>query len=237
MRQCPSSAALYGAAPPAPANFLARLDTEALADLRALASVQHYAKGDFVFRSGVADSNVYFLRVGKIKVHHLSPVGREVILWFCFPGEIFGLAEVAGGGDRVVNAQVCLPSEVLVIAQERFRHFLVGHPQAASLSMQVLASRLRALGEMCMDLISNDVRTRVVKLILRLSTCYGSRVGNETFLDIMLTHQEIADMIGTTRQTVTSSLSTLKRQGILGIDHHRIHVKNHELLNGLTRNK
>ncbi len=220
----------------APSNFLAQLGADDFAGLLAIATVQHYGKGDFVFHSGAPGSNVYFLRSGKVKIHQLSPLGREVILWFCFAGEIFGLAEVARGGGRVVNAQACEPSEVLAVAQEKFRGFLDHHPRIAMLSMQVLSSRLRVLGEMFVNLVSDDVNTRVAKLILRLSARYGTRVGKEVFLNIPLTHQEIADMVGTSRQTVTSALSALKRRGVLSIDSHRIHIESEELLNELMQN-
>ena len=219
----------------APSNFLAQLDADDCAGLLAIATVQHFGKGDFVFRSGAPGSNVYFLRSGKIKIHQLSPLGREVILWFCFPGEIFGLAEVARGGGRVVNAQACEPSEVLAVTQEKFRDFVDRHPGIARLSMQVLSSRLRVLGEMFVNLVADDVNTRIAKLILRLSARYGTRVGKEVFLNIPLTHQEIADMVGTSRQTVTSALSALKRQGVLSIENRRIHIESEELLNELTQ--
>jgi CRP-like cAMP-binding protein len=219
----------------APSNFLAQLDADDAAGLQAIAAVQHYAKGDLVFRSGGPGNNVYFLRDGKIKIYQLSPVGREVILWFCFPGEIFGLAEAARGGGRAVNAQVCEVSEVLAVAQDKFSNFLDRHPQVAKLSMQVLSSRLRVLGEMFVNLVADDVNTRVGKLILRLSARYGTRVGKEIFLNIPLTHQEIADMVGTSRQTVTSTLGELRRQGVLSIDNRRIHIESEELLNELAR--
>jgi CRP/FNR family transcriptional regulator len=219
----------------APSNFLAQLDARDAAGLRAIATVHHYNKGDFVFHSGAPGNNVYFLRSGKIKIHQLSPVGREVILWFCFAGEIFGLAEVARGGGRAVNAQACEASEVLAVSQDKFTEFLDHHPQVAKLSMQVLSARLRVLGEMFVNLVADDVNTRIGKLILRLSARYGTRVGKEVFLNIPLTHQEIADMVGTSRQTVTSTLSALKRQGVLSIDNHRIHIESEELLNELAR--
>jgi len=219
----------------APSNFLAQLAAADYADLAALARVQHHQKGDLVFRAGDPGHHVYFLKAGKVKIYQLSPLGREVILWFCFPGEIFGLAEVARGGGRVVNAQACDHSEVLAASQEQFRSFLASHPQTALLSMQVLSSRLRILGEMFVNLVSDDVNTRIAKLMLRLSARYGTRVGKEIFLNIPLTHQEIADMVGTSRQTVTSTLSALKRQGVLSIDNHRIHIESEELLSEMTQ--
>lgn len=60
-------------------------------------------------------------------------------------------------------------------------------------------------------------------------------MGREIFLNIPLTHQEIADMVGTSRQTVTSALGALRRQGVLSIDNRRIHIESEELLSGLTQ--
>lgn len=219
----------------APSNFLAQLEGDDLAGLLAIATAQHFRKGEYVFRAGAPGSNVYFLRSGKVKITQLSPLGREVILWFCFPGETFGLAEVARGGGRVVNAQACELSEVLAVPQDRFRAYLDDRPRIAWLSMQVLSSRLRVLGEMFVNLVADDVNTRIGKLILRLSARYGTRVNGEIFLNIPLTHQEIADMVGTSRQTVTSALGVLKRQGVLSIDNRRIHIESEELLAGLAQ--
>lgn len=139
----------------APSNFLAQLSGEEFAALREIATAQHYDRNDFIFRSGSPGRNVYFLGDGKVKIHQSLPVGREVILWFCFAGEIFGLAEVARGGDRVVDAQACEPTEVLAVSQDNFRLLLVRHPRIAMLSMQVLSSRLRVLGEMFANLVAD----------------------------------------------------------------------------------
>ncbi len=223
------------ASAPAPSNFLAQLDAADRAALNAIGLGQLYRKGEFVFRSGGAGAHVYFLASGKVKIYQPSPAGREVILWFCFPGEIFGLAEVARGGGRVVNAVACVPSEILVVPQDRFRALLRTRPEVAMVSMQVLSSRLRMLGEMFVNLVSDDVNTRIAKLVLRLGARYGSSDGKEIRLTVPLTHQEIADMIGTSRQTVTTALSALKRQGVLSIENRLIRIESEEVLSGLAQ--
>lgn len=220
---------------PAPSNFLARLDPADAEALARMARCKRYAKGELVFSAGTPGEKVYFLVNGKIKICQPSPGGRDAILWFCFPGEIFGLAEVAHGGGRVVNAEACEDSEVLAVSQEEFKALLGQRPHVALLSMQVLSSRLRVLGEMFVNLVADDVGTRIAKLILRLGARYGHRAGKDILLNIPLTHQEIADMVGTTRQTVTSTLSRLKRQGVLSIESRRIHIESEELLNELTQ--
>lgn len=219
----------------ASSDVLAQIDKLELDALLGLGKIKRYAKGSYIFHAGEAGSHVYFLSQGRIKIYQLSPLGREIILWFCFSGEIFGLAEITHGGGRAVCAQACENSEVLCIPQDQFHAYLETHPKTAMLIMQVLSCRLRVLGDMLVNLASDDVNTRLAKLILRLGARYGTRVGKEIHLSVHLTHQEMADMIGTTRQTITSVLGQLKRQGILSMDNRRILIESEELLSEMSQ--
>ncbi len=220
--------------PPAPTDFIQHLDAAELCALHALGRRELYARNDFVFSAGSPGRNVYFLRGGRVKIFQPAASGREVILWFCLPGEVFGLAEVARGGGRSVSALACEACELLCVAEDRFKLFVMARPHIALLSMQVLSSRLRLLGEMHANLVSDDVDTRIAKLILRLAARHGVRHGSELRLTLPLTHQEIADMVGTRRQTVTSCLGDMKRSGVLAIDNHRLVIESEELLARLT---
>lgn len=215
-------------------DFLARLTADDAADLVRAGQRKLFAKNEFVFKAGDPGRNVYFLQQGRVKICQPAPEGKDVILWFCFSGDMFGMAEVAQGGGRVVHAQASEASEVLVLSQAELTDYLQTHPAAALLIMQVLAGRLRALGDVIVNLINDDAQTRIVKLILRLATRHGVRVEQDIHLDIQLTHQEIADMCGTTRQTVTSVLSQLQRQGLVRLENRRIRIDSVELLDGMT---
>ncbi len=213
-----------------PSDFLARMEPREREALLALAEPQSCRRHGFVFQAGSAGENVYVLLSGRIKIFQLSPVGREIIQWFCFPGEVFGLAEMPRGGRREVYAQACADSEVLSIPKERFRSFLIESPSTAMLVIDLLSCRLRTLGDMLLNLTADDVMSRVIKLLTRLAARYGKRVDADFRLDIDLTHQEMADMIGTSRQTVTSALGSLKRRGILRVQNHAIYIQKPELL-------
>ncbi|MDP1681436.1 MAG: Crp/Fnr family transcriptional regulator [Burkholderiales bacterium] len=212
------------------ADLLSRIPERDRASLFHLGKVQNYAKAEFIFSAGEASQYVFLLLKGRIKIYQPSTVGKEAILWFCFAGELFGLAEAARGGERVVSAQACDACEVLCIRQEQFTAFLETHPKTSLIIVQVLACRLRVLGDVVINLISDDVRTRILKMALQLGSRCGIPSAQGLCLDIALTHQEIADMIGTTRQTVTTTLGQLEREGLLAIDRHKIHITGSELL-------
>lgn len=212
------------------ADLLSRIPDRDRGRLFRLGKVQDFAKSEFIFSAGEASHHIFLLLKGRIKIYQPSTVGKEAILWFCFAGELFGLAEAARGGERVVSAQACDVCEVLCIRQDQFTAFLATHPQTSLIIVQLLACRLRVLSEVVINLISDDVRTRILKMALQLSSRCGIPSTRGLCLDIALTHQEIADMIGTTRQTVTTTLGQLEREGLLAIDRHKIHITGSELL-------
>ncbi|HWR87017.1 MAG TPA: Crp/Fnr family transcriptional regulator [Acidiferrobacterales bacterium] len=213
-------------------DFIARLapaDRDALLEVATRRAV---TRGELIFKAGSAGDYVYFLESGRVKIYHLSPTGKEILLWFCFPGEIFGLAEVCHGGGRQVYAETCEPSQVLSVRQDDFKTFLATHPPGALLVNDVLACRLRNLGNIIQSLVASDVNERVAQLVMRLAATHGQKTQNgDITLDIRLTHQEMANMIGTTRQSVTSALNLLRRQGVLEFDaNHHILVHSETLL-------
>ena len=204
------------------------------AALLTFARIRTYHQRDRIFSAGSPGENVYLLADGRVKIFGLSSLGKEVILWFCFPGEVFGLAEMARGGPREVCAEACSDCRVHVIAQRDFKEFLATHPATAMLVIDLLSCRLRVLGDVVQNLTADDVTTRVVKLLLRLCARYGRPVARDIRLDIRLTHQEMADMIGATRQTVTAVMSELRRKGVLYVEDHFICVRRPELLQGMV---
>ena len=216
-------------------DFLGNLAEDDRTELYRLGKHREYRKGSAIFRVGDTCSHVYFLEAGRVKIFQPSSKGREVILWFCLGGEIFGLAEAARGGRRVVGATACEDVVVLTVTDQQFKQFVLSRPSAALLSMQVLASRLRGLSDVLVNFVSDEVDIRIAKLILRLGARYGQRRGNIVHLDIPLTHQEIADMVGTTRQTVTAVLSRLRKERVLSIDSHCIDVESEKELSELAQ--
>ncbi|HYA36954.1 MAG TPA: Crp/Fnr family transcriptional regulator [Candidatus Methylomirabilis sp.] len=212
---------------------MARLSAHDRDDLLHIAAQRNAAKGELIFQAGSPGNNVYFLESGRVKIYHLSLTGKEILLWFCVPGEVFGLAEAChSGGGRQVYAETCESSRVLSVRQEDFKTYLAAHPAAALLVNDVLACRLRSLGNVIQSLVASDVNERVAQLLVRLAANHGRRVPNgDVYLDIRLTHQEMANMIGTTRQSVTSALNALRRLGVLDFDdRHRLYIHSERLL-------
>lgn len=216
-----------------PCDFVSGMKPADREALLALARIGEFAKGEFVFNAGDPGQNVYILESGRAKICQLSPEGKEIILWFCLPGEMFGMAEVPHGSAREVFAQVCTRSSVYSIPRETFNIFLSDHPDTALQVISLLSCRLRTIGHMLLNLAQDDVTSRIVKLLLRLSVPSMRNQDANMSLQIPLTHQEIADMVGASRQTVSTVLGELRREGALDVVKHRIHIHNGERLSAM----
>jgi len=209
-------------------DFLSRLSADDQKALCRIGTQRAYAKDELVFSVGCNSEDIYIIVDGRVKIFELSEEGKEVILWFCFPGELFGVAEALGHqhcGVREVNALACSDAQILTIKHYDFVRFLKTHPDTALTVIELLSYRLRELGDVLLNLASNDVTSRVIKLLTRLGTRYGKTFGQGLYLDIPLTHQEMADMIGTSRQTVTTVLGSLKRMGKLRVEQRTIYIQ------------
>jgi len=205
-------------------NFLNKLSFSERNDLLKIAEEHYFSKSELIFRAGVDSDYVYIHKTGQVKIYELSSQGKEVILWFCFPGEVFGLTEITRGAKRSVYAQACTRSRVYLIQRVAFNDFLTRHPNAAMAIIDLLSTRLRGLSDMLSNLTSDDVTSRIIKLLIRLSLLYGEQKSDMFCLNMNLTHQEIADMVSASRQTVTSIIGQLKRDGLLFIDNDSINI-------------
>jgi CRP/FNR family transcriptional regulator len=204
-------------------SYLNSLSDDARQALLARATVQRAKKGDTLFLADEPNGAVYVLQHGRVKIYGLAAEGKELILWFCFPGDLFGLSGT-DAGTRGVCARAGESSDVLSIPREDFREFLLNWPDAALRVIDTLGQRLRVLSDAVQNLAATSVSGRVISLLQRLGTTHGHRDGETIHLEIPLTHQDIADMIGCCRQSVTETLGTLKRAGAIAYDHHHVRI-------------
>ena len=208
-------------------DFVAYLAASEWRTLRASGQLQKTKRGDVLFAAGGTDNHVYIVERGRIKIFQLSTKGKETLLWFCARGEIFGVSELCTGSARQVYAQACEDTELVCIERDRFKEFLAERPSVGLRVIDILSHRLRHLSHAVERLATVDVRQRLQQLLADLGRRYGQPNDKGLVIDIGITHQEMADMIGTTRQSVTTILSELKREGVVVIDGGRMYLPAH----------
>lgn len=206
-------------------GFLQKLSREDQQSLEAIATRLTYKKKEYLFQANLTNNTIYVLTDGRVKLSRLSAQGQECIQWFCFPGEVFGLSENTYDYDSGLYAQALVTSTVWAISKLEFNQLLLQNPRIALVIVDQLSSRVRTLGDMLLHVSCDSAQQRLVSLLQRLAEIYGDSTSNEVFIDMQITHQEIADMIGVCRQTVSSLMAGLKRSGIVSANRQGISIK------------
>jgi CRP-like cAMP-binding protein len=201
---------IFAGAPPA-----------ALAALAERLSTKAYPKGTILFHQGDLGDSVLVLETGAIKVSNLSPDGREVVMALLGPGEMLGELSIFDTGVRTADATAIEDTTALVLSHDVFRPFLEEHPAVALHLLEVLAVRLRETNEALQDAIFSDVPGRLAKRFVDLAERYGvaDAEGDEedTLIDLALTQEQLAQMVGAARESVNKAVASFVSRGWLAM--------------------
>lgn len=183
--------------------------------LATLGQAREYHKGELICQAGDNANYIYLLEKGRAKIYYIGNNGKELLLWFCCDGDIFGLNETLQNLKRTTYIQACSSCSVITIPRTRFLTQLSLDPATAMHVINVLSHRLHEVGQRMMHLVASDVQARVKLALANLAEHYGVSDEKGIRIEMRITHQDVADMVGTSRQSVTSILNELKRQGII----------------------
>jgi CRP-like cAMP-binding protein len=173
-----------------------------------------YHKHSIIHSPGDPTNLIYYIEAGRVKIYNISESGKEVIFRFCHPGSLFGLAEVCGGERREVYAEAMEDSNILGLERDYFTQLIRKNPEFATGVFSILGQRLRQAHRAIQSLAIQDISERLAFLLLKLSALHGQCATEDT-IGYKLTHQEMANMIGATRSTVTEIINYFKEKGYI----------------------
>jgi len=202
------------------------LNDDELGELANLASERSFMSNEFIFWDGDTPDWFYIVAEGKVKVLKHSSLGREFIIAFFGPGEMFGEVAVFENKPYPASAQAVAQTRVVGIKREDFLSFLANRPQVALRIINVLGGRLRDAQSRLRDLAGERVEQRLASVLLMLSAKLG--------LTLPFTRQDIAEMAGTTTETAIRVLSHLKDRGIIRSARGKVIILNKEKLRLLS---
>ena len=195
------------------APLFAGLDDESAQALAASMTEIQVARGDVLFHEGDPGDRLYVVRDGKIKLGRRSNDGRENLLAVLGPGEMFGELSLFDPGPRTATATVVADAVVVELGHDELVRWLAGKPGVAQHLLQALARRLRRTNEALADLVFSDVPGRVAKALLDLSTRFGEQVDEGIRVAHDLTQEELAQLVGASRETVNKALADFAARG------------------------
>ncbi|HXE73802.1 MAG TPA: Crp/Fnr family transcriptional regulator [Candidatus Nitrosotenuis sp.] len=201
------------------------LSEEDLAHLRTIVHTRSYPRGTYLCEQGGAGEEFLILIAGSVKVDVLTPEGKELTLTLLKPYHHLGEMALLDDSPRSANVVALEDTRVLAVHKHDFRRILEKHPQMFFPIVRHLARRLRVLTEDVASLAYLDAYSRVARKVLHLADQLGvDTEKGEVLIPHPITHQELANLVGATRETVTKILNEMKDRGLLSIDQHKIKI-------------
>jgi len=181
-----------------------------------------------VFSAGAPASHVYFLQSGIVKIEKGISGNRELLLTVVSEGEIFGEQGIVGEGAFNVSARVLVPGIAYSIPSDRFQQFCARRPEVWTTLVHYLLQRKEEFERKVEHLCHSDVRQRIVYYLEELSR--RSSASDVDGSVIHISQNELASLVGATRETTSTTLNALARQGLIGLSHRLVTVPSIDLL-------
>jgi len=185
---------------------------DAIALRRGIIDVQ-LDRGERLFSEGDAGEKLYIILTGKIKLTKAAPDGRENLLSVHGPGEMFGELSLFDPIPRTSSATAVTSARLAGLAHDDLRAWLSTRPEVAMHLLQALAQRLRRINDVKADLVFTDVPGRVAKALLDLAERFGVQTPEGVQVNHDLTQEELAQLVGASRETVNKALADFTARG------------------------
>jgi CRP/FNR family transcriptional regulator, cyclic AMP receptor protein len=190
----------------------------AVATLDTIKFTAVYPKGSLLFVEGEQPRGVFVLCTGRVKLTTSSTEGKVLIVKIAEPGEVLGVSASILGKPYEVSAETIEPAQLNFIKRDDFLKFLSAQPEACMHTAQQLSEKYQSAQREIRSLgLAQTTGEKLAKLLLDWCERNGETTAKGIRLKVLLTHEEIAQMIGTTRETVTRILSDFKRRKILDV--------------------
>lgn len=215
--------------------LFAALDPEGAEALRETLVEKHVLKGQTLFEEGEPGDRLYVILDGKVKLGHSSPDGRESLMAVLGPGEMFGELSLFDPGKRAATATALTDASVLELRNEQLMPWLAGRPEVAAALLQALARRLRRTNEAMADLVFSDVPGRVAKALMDLGEKFGTVTPEGLLVTHDMTQEEIAQLVGASRETVNKALADFTQRGWVRLESRQVLILDVERLRRRAR--
>jgi CRP/FNR family transcriptional regulator, cyclic AMP receptor protein len=200
------------------APLFAALDADAAAALRSSMHEVTLRRGQILFAEGDPGERLFVITDGKIKLGRTAPDGRENLLMILGQGEMFGELSLFDPGPRTAAATAVTEATLFALSHDNLQPWLAGRPDVAAHLLAALARRLRRTNEAMADLIFSDVPGRVAKQLIDLARRFGVETPDGLRVTHDLTQEELAQLVGASRETVNKALADFASRGFLRLE-------------------
>ncbi|UIZ92314.1 Crp/Fnr family transcriptional regulator [Corynebacterium sp. CNCTC7651] len=200
------------------AGIFQGVDPDAVSALIADMETVTFPRGTTIFDEGEPGDRLYIIVDGKVKLARHAPDGRENLLSVMGPSDMFGELSIFDPGPRTSSAVCVTEVTAATMDSTMLKHWIGDHPEISQQLLRVLARRLRRTNASLADLIFTDVPGRVAKTLLQLANRFGTQEGGALRVNHDLTQEEIAQLVGASRETVNKALATFAHRGWIRLE-------------------
>jgi len=202
--------------------FLAALSAQDLDWLTERLRRRKYSRGDIIFQKDDPGQSLFIIEAGSVRIYMPGTQGADLTLAVIGEGEFFGDLSLLDGRPRSASAMAASDSTLLSLERTDFTSLMRSRPDAALSILAVIARRLRDTDQTASDLAFLDVSGRLARKLLDLAETTGVRRDDGVLLQVGLTQEDLANMIGVTRESVNRNLSVFRRLGLIGREGRKI---------------
>jgi len=199
-----------------------------LEKIAGLGTRKTFPKGSIILMEDEIGSALFVIINGKVKVSRLDETGREVILSILGQGDVFGEMSLLDGMKRSATVSSIEDTEVFIIYRDDFLNLLNQHPQIAISLLKELAQRLRKADMQIKSLSLKDAQGRVGCVLIMLADDLGKMYKGQVIVEGLPTQQELANMAGTSRETVSRVLAKFEKNGLIKVERRKLIILEYE---------
>ncbi len=214
--------------------LFATLSDAEFSSLESVFIIRCFRRNQVIFLEEETGKYMYIVLAGKVKVTKTTPDGKETVLAIQQPGDFFGEMSLLDGKTTPATVSAMEDCRIAMLSGEDFHRHLMRNEKVVQQIIQVLCSRLRQVWGRIQTLSYSTADARIRGTLLQLSRRHGVPDNRGIIIDLKITHQELAGMVGTSRETVSRTLSQLQRDGVLQVEGRRIVILNPKALLGVT---
>lgn len=212
------------------AQLFAKLSGDETDEVARHMTRHRFRRGQIVFHQGDPSGRLFVVVSGWVKLTRQSDTGEELLIDVFGPGSIFGEVSIFTNEPRTGTVTAIEPVSMSALSRDSFYKLVLSQPRIALGCLEILAARLRTSDELVQDMSFLDVPARLAKRLLELSEQRGSDTPEGRLIDLRITQEELATMVGTTRESINKTLALFRRQGLLSKQGNRLIIKDAERL-------
>jgi CRP/FNR family cyclic AMP-dependent transcriptional regulator len=189
-----------------------------------------YKRGEYIYLPEEQADRIFFLTEGRVKIGTYGETGKEITKAILSKGEVFGELSLVGEEKRRDFAYAMEETQLCVVTVDEMKSLMREHNGLSLFLMKIMGSRMLDMENRLESLVFKDSRTRIIEFLHDLGEKKGQRVGYETLVRKFMTHQEIANLTATSRQTVTTVLNELRNKNVLTFNRRRLLIRDMDQL-------